>query len=571
MHKVSQAVLVAISASYLAVIPAQADDKSDCTGAKVSAKVESCGRLLSDRSLPKPQRVLYLGHRARGLIEARELDKAASDINAMFQLLPGSVFGHQARARLHEANDKFDLARSEHDLAVKLARVKYLPVIGRAAFLSRIGENDKAEADYAAAALYEPAKAQPHVGRGIILMRKGDTGKALEAFSRAIQVEPGFLNAYLERGAMHLEAKSFDLAMADFEKALSIDPTSAKATAGRQSTLDLKGAATPAALAVPPTASPPAPVAVPTPGIAPAPAVPQPPAPSVSTPAPLPPPATAPPPPNVVVAAPSPIPATGSPPKPSRKQPSAAPTEPLTPEQAAEVTKLFETASAAMKSKKPADAVAAYDAIRKIEPKNVHAALGRGRAFEDLGRVEDAAVAYGEAYDATKDAKLRSEAQLGIGRLNVREMNYAGGIGWLTQALALDPAAHEAMYWRSVAYHRSGRFELALKDSADAHALMPKNSNYLGRQALAQAMLGHREVATQLIANTLAMNAKNPHALTARAQLLLGAGDVVAAETEVRAVLAAFPAFYEGVVVGQYILVHKLFKLTDSPLQTKLQ
>ncbi len=98
---------------------------------------------------------------------------------------------------------------------------KYLT--NRAFAYLRLGNNEKAKADYRTALKLYPACAKCHGNLGIMESDTGNFDTALAHFNEYIKLEPGKAMGYVKRGEVENQTGKYDQAIADFDKALTID------------------------------------------------------------------------------------------------------------------------------------------------------------------------------------------------------------------------------------------------------------------------------------------------------------------------------------------------------------
>lgn len=88
----------------------------------------------------------------------------------------------------------------------------------------RLGEYDRAMADYGAAIRLDPNSATPHFNRGLIYDSTGYYPRALAEYGEAIRLDGDNADAYVSRGAIFLNSGKLDQAIADFTRARALIP-----------------------------------------------------------------------------------------------------------------------------------------------------------------------------------------------------------------------------------------------------------------------------------------------------------------------------------------------------------
>jgi tetratricopeptide (TPR) repeat protein len=98
---------------------------------------------------------------------------------------------------------------------------------------SRIGNTDKAIADYTSAIQLDPRYTNAYINRGVEYSNKRNYKLALRDETAAIQLNPKSANAYLNRGACYADIGEFDKAIADYSEAIRLNPRRASTFAYR--------------------------------------------------------------------------------------------------------------------------------------------------------------------------------------------------------------------------------------------------------------------------------------------------------------------------------------------------
>jgi tetratricopeptide (TPR) repeat protein len=88
----------------------------------------------------------------------------------------------------------------------------------------KIGEYDRAIADFDASIRLDPANAWTFNNRGSAWYFKGDRDRAIADFDKAIQRDPAYALAYHNRGEVRKDKGDFNGAIADYGDAIGLDP-----------------------------------------------------------------------------------------------------------------------------------------------------------------------------------------------------------------------------------------------------------------------------------------------------------------------------------------------------------
>jgi tetratricopeptide (TPR) repeat protein len=98
---------------------------------------------------------------------------------------------------------------------------------------ARIGNTDKAIADYTTAIQLNPKYVSAYVNRSVQYSNKREYKLAIRDATTAIQLNPKSANAYHNRGACYADIGEFDKAIADYSEAIRFNPRSASIFANR--------------------------------------------------------------------------------------------------------------------------------------------------------------------------------------------------------------------------------------------------------------------------------------------------------------------------------------------------
>ena len=99
----------------------------------------------------------------------------------------------------------------------------------RGAEYLKIGQDDKAIADFDHALALNPSLSTVYNDRAIAFRRKGDFNSALADYNEAIRLKPRVHNFYLNRGLAYATNRQYEEAIADYKLALYYSPNSVPA------------------------------------------------------------------------------------------------------------------------------------------------------------------------------------------------------------------------------------------------------------------------------------------------------------------------------------------------------
>jgi tetratricopeptide (TPR) repeat protein len=144
---------------------------------------------------------------------------------------PGAAYGNRCLVRIHLG----DYVNAWQDCTRSLQhRSNSLAYLHRGLAFYRLGENDRAIADYDRALQLRPTDYRAYYNRGLVRVARGDYSGALTDFNQSLRqiapLDPVALAAiYSDRGFSHLASGNIAAAGADIARALDLDPDHARA------------------------------------------------------------------------------------------------------------------------------------------------------------------------------------------------------------------------------------------------------------------------------------------------------------------------------------------------------
>jgi tetratricopeptide (TPR) repeat protein len=105
------------------------------------------------------------------------------------------------------------------------ARVIAIAHYNRAKAYRRLGDSDRAIADFTNSIRINPSLFAAYNDRGLTFLQTGKNDKAIADFNAAIKVNPDFAVAYANRGIAVQRSAQHEAALADFDKAIELDPS----------------------------------------------------------------------------------------------------------------------------------------------------------------------------------------------------------------------------------------------------------------------------------------------------------------------------------------------------------
>ena len=134
-----------------------------------------------------------------------------------------------------------DRAIADYDEAIRLKPDLANAFNNRGATYEAKGDHDRAIADYAQAVHLKPDYAIAFKNRGLAYNAKGDRDLAIADFNEAIRLKPDYAVAYNDRGLVYEAKGDHDHAMADYNEAIRLRPEYADAFHNRGVAYDHTG------------------------------------------------------------------------------------------------------------------------------------------------------------------------------------------------------------------------------------------------------------------------------------------------------------------------------------------
>lgn len=106
---------------------------------------------------------------------------------------------------------------------------------------SKLGDADRADADFRKVSELMPRAAEAHMNRGVDFIRQGDYPRAIEALKHATTVNPKLATAFSNLGTAYQKNGELDLAIASYTRAIALRPRYPIAFSNRAYSYYLKG------------------------------------------------------------------------------------------------------------------------------------------------------------------------------------------------------------------------------------------------------------------------------------------------------------------------------------------
>ncbi len=124
---------------------------------------------------------------------------------------------------------EYDRAVADFDRAVELKPDFAEALHDRGLAYERMGEYDRAVADYGEAIRVKPDYAQAFFDRGFVYHHTGQDDRAIADYDEAIRLKSDYADAFRERGHVYYRKGEHDRAIVDYEQAIRLDPDDADA------------------------------------------------------------------------------------------------------------------------------------------------------------------------------------------------------------------------------------------------------------------------------------------------------------------------------------------------------
>jgi tetratricopeptide (TPR) repeat protein len=106
---------------------------------------------------------------------------------------------------------------------------------------SKVGDRERADADFTRVSELSPRAAEAHMNRGVDLMRQGDYDRSIEALKLAIRVNPKLATAFSNLGTTYQKKGDLDAAIESYTRAIALRSKYPIAYSNRSYSYYLKG------------------------------------------------------------------------------------------------------------------------------------------------------------------------------------------------------------------------------------------------------------------------------------------------------------------------------------------
>lgn len=169
---------------------AVANDRANCEGEDVAARLVSCTRLIAAGKIRGKNLADAHNNRGMGYVMLGDMDRGLKDFDKAIVLHPELATAYLNRGYALVFKENLSDARADFERAMKA----------------------------------KPDWAEPYVGRAILYYMSGQTQAAIADLTKAISIDPHDAQAYLNRGVLFREQRQIAKAIIDFKMAVSLDP-----------------------------------------------------------------------------------------------------------------------------------------------------------------------------------------------------------------------------------------------------------------------------------------------------------------------------------------------------------
>jgi tetratricopeptide (TPR) repeat protein len=160
----------------------------------------------------------------------------------LLAILSSKSSGLAKMATLYLHNDNFTTKAIEYlDQAIALSPRSAELYNMRGIAYSKLGDGDRADADFQKVSELSPRAAEAHMNLGVDFMRRGDFDRSIEALKRATTVNPKLATAFSNLGTAYQKKGDLDAAIDSYNHAIRLRPKYPIAFSNRAYAYYLKG------------------------------------------------------------------------------------------------------------------------------------------------------------------------------------------------------------------------------------------------------------------------------------------------------------------------------------------
>nr|WP_209332619.1 tetratricopeptide repeat protein [Lunatimonas salinarum] len=121
------------------------------------------------------------------------------------------------------------------------------------------------------------------------------------------------------------------------------------------------------------------------------------------------------------------------------------------------------------------EAIRAYESFLETKPKNVKALYNRGRAYEEIGDLDQAEASFKRALESDKS---NTQIMLSLSNLYHKKKSYELSLLYADNAVSISGAPSTAYFMKGRAMHQLGNVNEALREYNAAIKMNPGNGQY---------------------------------------------------------------------------------------------
>lgn len=168
------------------------------------------------------------------MINAGKFEDALEGINKLFSDNPDNEVLYYYRGYIHYKLGDNEKAIADYRKAIELKKDFVLPLTGMGKIYAKQSAFDKAVEYYGMAYEMELKDVESLYNYGVSLFNLGNSQKALEVFNRLIDIDPKYADGYYQLGLTYLGLGDNPKAKAAFEKQIELDPDGVNAATARE-------------------------------------------------------------------------------------------------------------------------------------------------------------------------------------------------------------------------------------------------------------------------------------------------------------------------------------------------
>lgn len=169
---------------------AVANDRANCEGEDLAARLVSCTRLIVAGKIRGKELAYAYENRGMGYVMLGDVDRGLKDFDKAIVLHPELATAYLNRGYAFVFKENLSEAQANFKRAMKAKPDWAEPYVGRAILYYMSGLPQNAIADLTKAISIDPLDAQAHLNRGVLFREQGQIAKATIDFKMAVSLDP---------------------------------------------------------------------------------------------------------------------------------------------------------------------------------------------------------------------------------------------------------------------------------------------------------------------------------------------------------------------------------------------